>query len=147
MTSAAPIVGPVAPRAPQRVALAEWKAKLESLLARRRRSYRERDRQLGVHLASAISGAHAAITEACGPARSALVSEAAERIAPYFDHAGDARAAALHFPAVVAFNRELRGDAPGDSLDVLTDHATGTIELIARILEGREIWRYRAGDS
>lgn len=146
MTSAAPIVGPVAPPAPQRATLEEWKAKLESLIERRRGSLRERNRQLCVHLASAIGGAHAAIAEACGPARSALVGEAAARIAPYFDHAGDARAAALHFPAVVAFTRELRGDAAGDSLDVLTARAQRTVELLARILDGREIWRYEPGD-
>ena len=147
MLSAAPSAGPIVLPAHQRATLEEWKAKLESLIERRRQCLRQTNRQLCVHLASAIDGAHQAIAETCAPLRTALIGEAAAAVAPYFGQLGDAREAASRFPAVVAFNRELHSSAAGDTLDGLADRAAATVEKIARILEGREVWRFQAGDS
>ncbi len=44
-------------------------------------------------------------------------------------------------------NRELHSAAAGDTLDGLTARAEGTVEKIARILEGREVWRFEPGQS
>lgn len=147
MSSAAPSAGPVMPLAPQRAILEEWRTKLESLIERRRNYHGSSGRQLCVHLASAIEGAHEAIAETCGPARLELLDQAIARIAPYFDQLGDARQAAANFPAVVEFQRVLRGERGEASPDVLTRRASRAVELIGRILDGQEFWRFEAGVS
>ena len=145
MSSAAPSAGPVSPLAPQRTSLEEWQAKLEALIERRRNFHGSSGHQLCVHLESAIKGAHLAIADACGPARSELLNQAIARIAPYFDRPGDARQAAASFPAVVEFQRVLRGESGEDSLDGLTRRAGRAVTLIGRILDGQEFWRFEAG--
>jgi hypothetical protein len=146
MSFAAPSAGPVMPLAPQRATLEEWRTKLENLIERRRNFRGSSGRQLCVHLASAIEGAHATIAETCGPARSELLDQVIARIAPYFAHPGDARQTAANFPAVVQFHRVLRGEHGENSLDGLTRRAGRAVELIGRILGGQEFWRFEAGD-
>ena len=102
---------------------------------------------LVTHLRSSIRGAYDEIAAACAPSRGAVLSQAAEIVAPFFRLPGDARQAAASFPAVAELTSVIRGPQLDDTLDGLTSQAEETIALIARILEGREIWRFSPGQS
>ncbi|MEP6667908.1 MAG: hypothetical protein ABJF10_02080 [Chthoniobacter sp.] len=133
--------------APQRATLAEWQAELGKLV-QHQRTCRARavHGSLGIHLSSAIRGAHEAIAEVGAPAMAQLLTTAAESISHYFRHAGDARQAAAQFPAFVELRGFLRGYKGEDSLAGLADQAEATGQLIARILEGGEVWRFTGGE-
>jgi len=132
----------------QRATLAEWQAELGKLVAQQRAcKARSVHGSLGVHLASAIRGAHATIATVCEIAQGKLISTAARTVSPYFDRAGDARQAAKQFPAFAELAAFLRGGVPDNSLRGLADRAEAVAELIGRILAGAEVWRFKGGED
>jgi len=128
---------------PHRAALAAWRAELDRLIKKHAACpARTLDNSLRSHLLSALQGAGHAICEACAPERGQVITEAAETIRHYFKHAGDARAAAMRFPAVVEMGDFLRGPSPAETLGGLASQAKDAGVLIGRILEGGEIFHF-----
>ena len=125
----------------QRATLADWQTQLEKLVQQQCTTPARKVRgSLGVHLASAIRGAHAAIGEACAPAASEIRATAAESINGYFHHPGDARTAAAKFDAFAELRGFLRGWKGEDSLPRLADQAEATAKIITRLLAGQVVW-------
>ena len=127
----------------QRTTLAEWQAELLKLATQRRASFRRHNRQLSTHLASAVRGAYSAIAEACAPAKSELVAAVLATVQPYFPCPGDARAAAVKFPALTVLAEFLRGPSTELALTGLTEAAEATAALIDKLLAGETVWRFR----
>jgi hypothetical protein len=123
--------------------LAGWREELRRLIARRKESpARTVNAALRTQFVSAIAEASRAIREVCAPEKSRIIAEAAETIRPYFQHAGDARAAAMRFPAVVEMGEFLSGPSLAETLNGLAGQAEAVSGLIGRILDGGEIYHF-----
>lgn len=128
--------------------LAEWRVKLNELIARQRACpNRQRNASLRNQLSTAMHAAYEAIATACAEPKGEILAEAVAAVRRYFPKAGDARAVALGFPAVVDVHFFLMGPEPADSLAGLASQAEETVATIGKILDCGEVWNFTGGKA